>query len=536
MIDLITFHSNIELLSILVIVNWVFIGMSIVLTLYSLIFLFYIKDIKLFYYIFYIIVINYLNFTLIGFSDFNKEAFYFVYPVCFVFFILLLVKLLKYYQQRKIKNKKSQYYEYSMIISLLFPFLYLLLWFDDIRNNIFLIFIMQSLSIINIIFLLLVIYKNYNNINQNKETKSSSLLQDLIIKDLLEETFDCFWETDKNGNFKFLSGNIYEKLGYKKSEIEFHRPDDLFAKGAPDELKIQFRTIMNKYKSFKNIEIVSQANNGEFKWFKANAIAKTNDKNEFEGFVGALMDETKSRHKQYEEYVYNNTKSLARVAGSIAHEINNPLAYILLCIDSILCHEHITEIKNNEKVLSNLLEMKKKVLKISKIVSKLQGISLQGTDINKTECKLSEIIHMAIKFCEYELKSMNIRYTLELNNEEDIIFVKKEEIYKSLVNLIHNSIEATENIEYPWIGITLTRDIDGWIVLSVMDNGEGIPFDKRASIFEPFYTTKDFKKIGLGLTQSLQFVERNGGELSLDLNAKHTKFTMRFKTIKKDNI
>ncbi|WP_397601298.1 ATP-binding protein [Silvanigrella sp.] len=350
---------------------------------------------------------------------------------------------------------------------------------------------------------------------------------------MLEVTFDCFWQTNQSGEIVFISNNIYDKLGYRKNEIKLIKLDDLFAKNAPNELKIQFRAIMNKKNSYKNIEVVSATKSGEFKWFKVSGIVRFNENNEFSGYIGALIDETYDRHKQYELYVNNNTKSLARIAGAIAHEINNPLTYILLCIDSFLNHQNSFEKENFEKSMNKILEMKKKTLKISKIVSKLQGLSLQGVELIKVDCKLSEIIDMAIKFCQYELKSLNIPYSIELEKNEKFVNVKKEEIYKALVNLIHNSIEATDNVENPWIRISLRNEDDNYITLSIMDNGEGIPLDKRASIFEPFYTTKDFKKTGLGLTQSYQFVERNHGVLSLDLQSEFTKFSMKFKTIEK---
>lgn len=99
--------------------------------------------------------------------------------------------------------------------------------------------------------------------------------------------------------------------------------------------------------------------------------------------------------------------------------------------------------------------------------------------------------------------------------------------------MIHNSIEAIENIKFPCIRIELKNEDDNFITLSVIDNGLGIPLDKRSSIFEPFYTTKEFEKTGLGLAKSYHFVKRNNGVLSLDLDSKFTKFSMKFKTKEK---
>jgi PAS domain S-box-containing protein len=545
MIDPNTFQHLPVFFPFLVAGSWVFIGISSILFIYSLVLFFYLKNFHYFYFFLYVLSINYLNLTMTGlgeidiwgnFSALVNFSPQISYGIFVVFLILYTINFLNSKRNQKSIHIIDKCYFCSIIIVFIVSILYVLPFFNYFKPNIFLLFSMQLAIIINIIFLSLLNFKNLaNKYVEANLSKKTLLLQELKIIDLFKEIFDGFWETDKEGNFKFISENIYEKLGYKKQEINFLRPDDLFASGAPDELKIQFRLIMSRHKSFKNIEIFSQSSNGEFKWFRASATVKLNEKSEFDGFIGALVDETYARHKQYEEYVNINTKSLARIAGSMAHEINNPLAYILLCIDSIINHEDSLEKKNHEKIRTNLLEMKKKILKISKIVSKLQGISLQGSEINKMECKISDIIHMAVKFCEYELKSLNISYSIEIGNNEEFIYVKKEEIYKALVNLIHNSIEATENIENPWIKISLKKESEDGISLIIMDNGEGIPFDKRVSIFEPFYTSKDFKKIGLGLTQSFQFVKRNGGILSLDLNAKYTEFSMRFKTIKKKN-
>lgn len=365
--------------------------------------------------------------------------------------------------------------------------------------------------------------------NDIKLLERRSVLQDIKFHELLDATFDCFWETSKSGDLIYISNKIYEKIGYKKEEINITKLEDLFSKNAPNELKIQLRAIMGKKNSFKNIEIVSETKTGLFIWFKLNAIVKKDNLGNFKGYIGALIDETSDRHRQYELFMKNNTKSLARMAGAIAHEINNPLAFIFLAIDSIINNDENISGGNNKKIINLLMDIKKKGLKISNIVSKLQGLSMQGSELIKTECKLSSIIDMAVRFCVYEIKSAGVSLDIQIDENEKFVLVKKEEISKALVNLIHNAIEATENSENPWIKISVKCEDDNYISLSIMDNGEVIPIDHRASIFEPFYTTKDFKNIGLGLTQSYQFVIRNSGTLALDINAKNTNFIMKFK-------
>ena len=478
-----------------------------------------------YYYISFPVFVLILNF-------YNYKYSIYLSPILLISYLSII--LIGFIYSMTSKLYKLNLYLVPKILTTIFicSYLFSIFYLNKINLTLGIIVLFSFLTEIYIIIFL--INKKFEKILLDKvKIKKESLILESKFKELLEVTFDCFWQTNQFGEIVFISNNIYEKLGYKKDEFKLKKIDDLFAKNAPNELKIQFRAIMNKKNSYKNIEVVSVTKSGEFKWFKVNGIVRYNEKNEFSGYIGALIDETYDRHKQYELFVNNNTKSLARIAGAIAHEINNPLTYILLCIDSFLGHQDSFEKVNFEKSMSKIQEMKKKTLKITKIVSKLQGLSLQGVELIKIDCKLSEIIDMAIKFCQYELKSLNIPYSIELEENEKFVNVKKEEIYKALVNLIHNSIEATDNIENPWIKISLKNEDDNYITLSVMDNGEGIPLDKRASIFEPFYTTKDFKKTGLGLTQSYQFVERNHGVLSLDLQSEFTKFSMKFKTIEK---
>lgn len=129
------------------------------------------------------------------------------------------------------------------------------------------------------------------------------------IEDLVEVSFDCFWETDRKGYFRFLSENIYDQLGYKGMEVIFRKPEDLFVDSTPEELKVQFRVIMSRHESFRNLEIITQTRGGDLRWFRANATVKYNEKNEFDGYMGAFIDETSTKNKQYEDYVNINVKA-----------------------------------------------------------------------------------------------------------------------------------------------------------------------------------------------------------------------------------
>ncbi|WP_158996586.1 ATP-binding protein [Pigmentibacter ruber] len=465
-------------------------------------------------------------------SIFNLQLSKMLILYLFIFFpvIFLFITFFSF----RYENIFAKNYLKILIFILLAYFIYAInLNYELHTKNIFK-FILYTSFVIEVIYYSFALANKLRKYSDDiKLLERKAILQDIKFHDLLDVTFDCFWETDNFGNLVYISKKIYEKLGNTNENFKFKKLEDLFSNKAPNELKIHLRAVMNKRKSFKNIDLVSEKNDGQFIWFNVNAIEKIDNYGYFQGYIGALIDETKAKYIQEEKFLENNIKSLARMAGSIAHEINNPLAYIFLGIDSVINNSEIVHLNSKDKILHTLTEMKKKGLKISQIVAKLKGLSLQSNDLIKTDCRLSAVVDMALKFCENELKTTKIKVKLSIPENEKLVTIKKEEVSKALVNLIHNAIEATENISEPTLIITIYEEGNEDIILSIMDNGIPIPIDKRVSIFEPFYTTKDFKNLGLGLTQSYQFVRRNGGNLYLDPTSSNTNFLMKFKG--KDN-
>lgn len=82
-----------------------------------------------------------------------------------------------------------------------------------------------------------------------------------------------------------------------------------------------------------------------------------------------------------------------------------------------------------------------------------------------------------------------------------------------LVNLLRNALDAVAGQERPWIRLAVQRVGGDW-VLSVADNGGGIPAEDLGSVFDPFFTTKPVGEgLGLGLAVSYGIVHELGGRL-----------------------
>jgi len=107
----------------------------------------------------------------------------------------------------------------------------------------------------------------------------------------------------------------------------------------------------------------------------------------------------------------------------------------------------------------------------------------------------------------------NIEILTELNPELPIIAGDQAQLQQVFLNLISNAIDAIG--KDGWIRVKSVRS-GREILVSVTDNGPGIPEDMQRKVFDPFFTTKSASKgTGLGLWVSYSIMEKMGGNISL---------------------
>jgi len=97
--------------------------------------------------------------------------------------------------------------------------------------------------------------------------------------------------------------------------------------------------------------------------------------------------------------------------------------------------------------------------------------------------------------------------TLELDADPELLD-------QALINLMRNAIEAVRDTTEAKIELAASRDLDGRVVIKVIDNGVGIPLAQREKVFVPFFTTKR-QGSGVGLTLARQIMTVHGGQILL---------------------
>jgi signal transduction histidine kinase len=91
--------------------------------------------------------------------------------------------------------------------------------------------------------------------------------------------------------------------------------------------------------------------------------------------------------------------------------------------------------------------------------------------------------------------------------------VDAEAIHRALLNLIGNALDAVDGRPDAAVQVETSAESDDWSLISVVDNGVGIPPEKLFDIFEPFFSTKGARGTGLGLAVSRKSLREHGGDI-----------------------
>jgi C4-dicarboxylate-specific signal transduction histidine kinase len=224
-----------------------------------------------------------------------------------------------------------------------------------------------------------------------------------------------------------------------------------------------------------------------------------------------------------EAKLMNSTKmsALGEMAGGIAHEINTPLATIMLLSEQQ--QRMLADDKNiPPKALKAFVTITSAASHISRIVQGLRFFSRESSSDPFIKSELSKIIEDTVILCSERFKSRDIQLTIDSLPCE--FFCRPVQIAQVLLNLLNNSFHAVENQKEKIIKISSTVT-NHHLEVSVSDSGEAIPSAIREKMFMPFFTTKDIGKgTGLGLSISKGIIENHKGILSLDDSSTMTCF------------
>jgi len=247
---------------------------------------------------------------------------------------------------------------------------------------------------------------------------------------------------------------------------------------------------------------------------------------DFGGDEGLLLVGRDIREKKRLEAQLRMADRLASVgslAAGVAHEVNNPLTYVMSNLSYALdCHHASLDGVPTDEIEEALTEALDGARRVQRIVSDLQSFSRESTP-EQRQVDVRQVLGSAIKMANHEVKH---RATLVEDHDQNLPLVWGDEpkLAQLFLNLLINAAQAIPVGQREKNSITVRSRGEGTreaprLVIEVIDSGSGIDEALFDRIFDPFFTTKPVGEgTGLGLAISHGLVTSMGGQLSLRNN------------------
>jgi PAS domain S-box-containing protein len=380
------------------------------------------------------------------------------------------------------------------------------------------------------------------DITERKQAEEALRASEEKYRGILQNIEEGYYEVDLAGNFSFFNDSLVKNLGYLREELLGMNNRQYMNS---ETSKLVFETFNEVYRTGKPktaFEWELIGNEGVKRFVECSVSLMRNEKGEPKGFYGTARDITERKQaeeqlRQHEQQMMQVSKmvALGTLVSGVAHEINNPNNFIMLNTPLLLeawesgkpiLEEYFekngdfliggmpyTEMRENIPVLfSGILDGSKR---IKQIIEDLRDfIRRDGSDMTQS-VDVNGVIRSAISLLSNIIMKATTHFSVEYGDGLPPLRGNFQRFEQVIINLIQNACQSLPNAQR---GIFLSSCYDDKrqvIVVSVRDEGMGIPADILPHIAEPFFTTKhDFGGLGLGLSISSRIVKEHGGTLT----------------------
>ena len=201
--------------------------------------------------------------------------------------------------------------------------------------------------------------------------------------------------------------------------------------------------------------------------------------------------------------------SLGQITASMAHEFNNPLGIIIGFVEDMLGNA-----KASEPDYRALRIINDEAQRCKKIVEDLMDYA-RPRNAEMSMIDVQGVIERALKLVETHLYKQRIETVNETSAALPKIYADSQQLVQVLVNLQLNAIDAMPNGGTLRVGASAADGAGSKLIISVADTGVGIGEKEIEKIFQPFYTAKKRRGLGLGLSICERIVKNHGGEIKV---------------------
>ena len=360
-------------------------------------------------------------------------------------------------------------------------------------------------------------------------------------REILTNIEDGYLELDLGGNLIFFNPTLCKYTGYSEEELigmnNRTLMDERQAKTAFETFNEVFRTGRSIF--FQDWEFIRK--DGHTRYFEGSINLMRNARGQPVGFRCFGRDTTErrlaeERARLHQEQLYQAGKmvALGTLVSGVAHEINNPNNFIMLNTPLLeeawkgirpILDEYYQE--NGDFIIGgqSYSEMRTRIpalfsgivdgaRRIEQIIEDLKNYVRKGTADLTEPVDINQVVRSALSLMSHMVRRSTHRFTVRYGENLPLLNGNAQRLEQVIINLIQNACQALPNTQS---GIAVATTFDGSarrIVITVEDEGTGIPAENLPHITDTFYTTRyESGGVGLGLSISSKIVEEHGGRL-----------------------
>ncbi len=392
----------------------------------------------------------------------------------------------------------------------------------------------------------------YNDLLQYEvalEEKNAALEEShQFIESVLASMSDILIVCDRHGGIEEVNPSLQRFTGQDETTLKGTPVFDLFADESSRQAVRDFFSAQQR-DARHDVELMIAAADGTAVPVSINCTPRLSGVGKLVGMVvtgrpvGELrrayhaLRQTHEELKRTQQQLVQSEKmaSLGRLVAGVAHELNNPISFVLgnvmalrryagrlhTYIEAVNASAHTPELENlrRELRIDRILEDMEPLLdgmiegaeRTSDIVDGLKRFSAVDRQADEA-FNLTEVVQRALRWVT---RSAPPKFEVRVDLPPSLPLVGSSgQMQQVVMNLVQNACDAMAATPSPKLEVRAVLGAGEVIVLTVADNGPGIPPEHLPHLFDPFFTTKPVGQgTGLGLSISYGIVERHGGKL-----------------------